>query len=136
MANIIFVCAQQGVTVKLHGMTGWIGGLQHQPDHYRRIGGRGTGTQSTGQMARADSHPVWVACAKRADALVVCAQIEALQGFVCQVTDQHARSLPRVKVRTATITACQRTKGPRVSASVNATYRVEATLELELMPDD
>ncbi len=135
-ANVIFVCAQQSVTVRVHGMRGWIGGLQHQPDHYRRIGGRGTGTQSTGQQARPEAHPIWAACAKKADAVLMCTNLEAMQGFVAQVTDQFGRVLPRVKVRSVVITAMQRTKGPLVSASVSATYRVEASLELELLPDD
>ncbi len=134
-ANIVFVCAQQNVTVRLHGMQGRIGGLQQIGEHYRRTGGIGTGAQATGLLATPSTHPVWAACAKQSDAEGLCSDLEALQMFVCRVTDQYGRTLNRVKVRGVTITACQRTKGPTLTGSVLSTYRVEATLELERLPD-
>lgn len=135
-AAIVFQCTQLGVTVKLHGLEGWIASLQEQPDRYRRVGGRGRGVQSTGQLGRPDSHPVWCAYATKAEAMAAAGALESLQSRVCRVTDQHGRILERVLVGAVAVTTNRRCRGPVIKTNTQATYRIEATMELELLPVD
>lgn len=134
-ASVVFQCTQLGVTVKLHGLEGWISSLQEQGDRYRRMGGKGRGVQSFGTQGRADTHPIWAAYATRAAAVKAADQIESLQFRVCRVTDQHGRTLERVLVGAVAITPMAG-RGPVVSGTTQATYRIEGTMELERLTDD
>jgi hypothetical protein len=132
--SITFASSQLGRTVRVHGMRNFIAGVQESPDHFSRTGGRGTGSQSLGRFARPSTHSIWAACTTRAKAEQLAGDLEALQLMVCAVNDQHGRSLPRVKVRSVQITGFTKTRGPSIG-STPSTYRVEATMELERLPD-
>jgi hypothetical protein len=131
---ITFHSTQLGKTVRVHGMRNFIASVQETGDHFSRVGGRGTGSQSLGRFGRPGMHPIWVACTTRAKAEALAEDLEALQLMVCAVKDQHGRTLPRVKVRSVQITVFTKTKGPAIG-STPTTYRIEAQMELERLPD-
>jgi hypothetical protein len=124
-----------GQALIVHGMSGWIAGLQDRPDKFARRGGAGSGAQSLGTMAKESTVTLWVACITNPIAMDTADFLEAIQGKVVKIFDQHARTLPRVRVWESTVAKPLRCAGPPVSGTSRATYRVEATLVLERLPD-
>ncbi len=113
--------------IQLHKGIGWLPTIRFLIDEYTRPGGTASGMQRIGQRAEKRSVPVLFAADTVSDVGAAAANLEALVGRVAQITDCYGRSLPRVKVTRVTID-----RGP-IACSGAAAYRVEATLELELL---
>lgn len=122
--------------INFHGWRGWLGGLTAIGDRARRIGESGSVTQIIGHEAGEKEAQVWIACSSLSSFKTTCAALESLKGYTHAVTDQFGTHYNHVTVRDVIITLARATKGPAVTDASRATHRIEATLHLEVQPEE
>lgn len=131
----VISCIQLGSRIDCHLWDGWIASLQEIPDRIRRLGQIGSHRQSLGQEAPTSTVRILVWCRDKPTAIKQVETIEALRGYDCHIQDGYGRVLKRVTVDRVSVAKPKRGRGPIIAGTTQATYQVEATLEVERQPE-
>ena len=116
--------------IRADAWTGTIAGITIQPDIYTRLGGRGSGVQSSGEQAAPSQVQTVTGCSSLGDAFGWQRQAEALQGTVVSVALPNGQTLSRVLIHKVTAIP-KAARGMVAGFAVQARCTIDWTLEVQ-----
>lgn len=122
-----------GSPVYLHGCKKQINYVVTIMDRFRRPGAGQAGYQTLGMDCPESSLDAWHACANQAEGSALIVALNNLIGEVVSVTYKEFSGLKCI-VTGVIITKFVATRGPIISGSTPATFRLEATITLDHTP--
>ncbi len=120
-------------SVTFHGWSGWAPKIKDNGESYSRLGQVGTGSQIINSTGPEFTATAWKAFTTKSDALSFADSITDLQWEVVKLSDAYGRSFPRVRVSSAEAMP-KASKGPAVTGTTPAIYRVDCSFKLEVLP--
>lgn len=131
--NFTMTKVNGGLLVGLHGAHGVIHRSAPQGSRFRRPVAMKAGYQRLGQDVKESTIEFWHACSSKADAST---KIDVLNTYPYQVvTVLHAQDTNlRCVVTGVDFTMSKACKGPLISGTTYATWRLEGTITLEYAP--
>ena len=122
-----------GSPVYLHGCYRQINYVTTIVDRFRRPGAGQAGYQTLGMDCPESSLDIWHACANQSEGSVLIVALNNLIGKVVSVTYKEFTGLKCI-VLGVDISKFVATRGPIITGSTPATFRLEATIRLEHTP--
>lgn len=117
--------------VAFHGGTGVVHGRRRVGSRWRRPAALSAGYQRTGSDVIPSRITVWKACATQDEARLAREAVESLAYGAYKLTYREHAGTP-VVVTEVEVSRIVATRGPIVTGTTRATYRVEATITLEV----